>query len=383
MPQLRKVVVVGGGVGGLTCALALKQAGVEVEVHEKYPDLPRRATGFTLWSYAIRYLERLGLEDPGRFGSPIEVTEIRNQEGDLIESMPVGEVSRKLGSPSCEVNRRAFQQVAIETLGEGVVRMGSECVGVEDKGEAGAAAVLANGDRAAGDLLIGADGIHSTVRKSVARSPRLVYSGFSTWGGVLEHFRHDLLSANHHVEIWARGSKGGVADIGGENARWYVTHRAPAGAGSAPIRKREVLEHIDGWYELLVAAVEAADESTIVATEAWDLDPLESWVSRRVVLLGDSAHATTPFAAMGACMTIEDSVTLMRYLASDSSLRDALLGFEHERKQRDEAVVRRSRRMAELSQMHSPLATWLRDEAFSHMPEDKVRRVAEEMARGE
>jgi 2-polyprenyl-6-methoxyphenol hydroxylase-like FAD-dependent oxidoreductase len=103
--ELRRVVVVGGGVGGLTSALALKRTGVDVVVHEKYSHLASRASGFTLWSYAIRELLELGLDDAERIGSPIEVTEIRNQEGRLIEAMPVGEVSRQLGAPSCDVRR--------------------------------------------------------------------------------------------------------------------------------------------------------------------------------------------------------------------------------------------------------------------------------------
>jgi 2-polyprenyl-6-methoxyphenol hydroxylase-like FAD-dependent oxidoreductase len=382
MPALDRVVVVGGGVGGLTCALALRRAGVEVEVHERFDHLAARATGFTLWSYAVRRLMDLGLEDPASIGSPIEVTEIRNQEGRLIEEMPVGEVSRKLGAPSCDVRRPDLQRVAIELLGEGTVRMGSECVGVEQDG-ASATALLAGGGRATGDLVIGADGIHSTVRGEVTGAGKLDYSGYSAWGGILDGFEHELLEPNRHVEVWARGSKGGVADVGGGSARWYVTHRVPAGGHDGPPDKGEILGHIEGWYELLRDAVDAADPASIVTTEAWDLEPLDTWIDRRAVLLGDAAHATTPFAAMGACMTIEDAVALVGHLTSDASLDDALAAFQAERKERDEAVVKHSRRMATLSQMHSPIATWLRDEAFSHMPEDKMREVAEEMARGD
>jgi 2-polyprenyl-6-methoxyphenol hydroxylase-like FAD-dependent oxidoreductase len=101
------------------------------------------------------------------------------------------------------------------------------------------------------------------------------------------------------------------------------------------------------------------------------------------VLLGDSAHATTPFASMGACMTIQDSVALARELLSDAPLEDALRTYQEARKARDEAVVTKSRKMGKLSMMHSPIASWLRDEAFSHMPADKMREVTEEMAKGE
>ena len=362
--------------------MALKNTGVDVEVHEKYDHLAGRATGFTLWSYAIKILLGLGLDDPKRIGQPIEFTEIHNQEGKLIEEMPVGEVSRKLGAPSCDVRRRDMQQVLIEILGEGVVKMGSEVVGVEQE-DGQATVVLADGGRSTGDLVIGCDGIHSVVRDYVAPHGKLDYSGYSGWGGVLEGFEHELLKPNRHVEIWAHGSKGGVADVGAGQTRWYVVRKAPAGGGDKAVDKAEILEHIDGWYELLHAAVEAAPQESIVSTEAWDLEPLDGWVKGRVVLLGDSAHATTPFASMGACMTIQDTDVLIGKLTSDAPLDEALVAYQEERKARDEATVKEARKMGKLQMMHSPLATWLRDEAFSHAPPDKMKTVAEAMATGD
>src|SRR5262245_12358943 len=382
MAELGRVVVAGGGVGGLTSALALQRAGVEVEVHEKYPRVAGRATGFTLWSYAIKARLDRGLDDAERLGSPIEVTEIRNQAGRLIEPMPVGEVSRKLGAPSCDVRRPDMQRALMALLGDGVVRMGSEVVGIEAM-NGGAAVVLADGTRSRGDLIIGADGVNSVVRDHVAATPRLRYSGFAAWSGVLDGFGHELLQPNRHVEIWGRRAKAGVAHIGEGQVRWYVVRRAPAGTKDVAVDRQEILDHIASWYELIGAAVEAADPGSIVQSEAWDLEPLDTWVRGRVVLLGDSAHATTPFASMGACMTIQDAGVLVGHLTSGAPVEQAIATYEEDRKRRDEAVVQKSRWMGRLSMMHSPIATWLRDEAFAHMPEDKMRAVADELARGE
>ena len=382
MAELNRVVVVGGGVGGLTSALALTRAGVDVEVHERFAHIQERATGFTLWSFAIKELIELGLDDPERIGQPIEFTEIHNQDGKLIEQMPVGDVSRQLGAPSCDVRRADMQRALIELIGAERVKMGSEVVGVEQR-DGRAEVLLTDGGRAAGDLVIACDGVHSVVRDHVAADPRLRYSGYASWGGILDGFEHEGFGPNRHVEIWARGSKGGVADVGGGQARWYVVHKAAPGSRTGPVDKNAIFEHIEGWYELIHAAVEAAPAESIVQTEAWDLEPLDTWVSGRVVLLGDSAHATTPFASMGACMTIQDSVALAHELLSDAQLDDALRTYQEARKARDEAVVTKSRKMGKLSMMHSPIASWLRDEAFSHMPADKMREVTEEMAKGE
>src|SRR4051794_26146764 len=193
-PGVDKVVIAGGGVGGLTLALALARAGVEVEVHERYDHLQTRATGFTIWSYAVRHLLDFGV-DPGtlaRLGSPIEVTEIRSRRGRLIEAMPVGEVSRELGAPTYDIQRGGLQEALIEALGADRVRMGSEVVGVEQD-EGSATALLAGGERATGDLVVGADGAPSVTRGVVARQPvDLRYSGFSGWGALIP-FEHELL----------------------------------------------------------------------------------------------------------------------------------------------------------------------------------------------
>jgi 2-polyprenyl-6-methoxyphenol hydroxylase-like FAD-dependent oxidoreductase len=380
MAQVKKVVIAGGGIGGLTAALGLQRGGVEVEVHEKYDHLQSRATGFTIWSYAIRHLLDLGVDGDllARLGSPIEFTDIRSRHGRLIESLPVGEVSRRLGAPTYDIQRHGLQQALIDALGAERVKMGSEVVGIEQDADS-ATVLLKDGGRATGDLVIGADGAHSTLRDLVAgRRLPLHYSGFSGWGALIP-FTHELLPARHHVEIWEKGSKGGVADVGDGHARWYVMHRAPPGGTS--VAKEEILAHIDGWYELLAAAVEQTPESGIVRTEAWDMAPMERWVDGRVVLLGDAAHATTPFAAMGACMAIEDGDALGRALLSQP-WQEALPAFEAERKRRAEAVVKHGRTMGRVSQLQSTVALWLRDEFLAHVPPPKLAEIAEEMASG-
>lgn len=380
MAQVGKVIVVGGGIGGLTVALALRRGGVDVEVHEKFDHLQSRATGFTIWSYAIRHLLDLGVdpETLARLGSAIEFTDIRSRHGRLIEQLPVGEVSRRLGAPTYDIQRHGLQEALIEALGAEHVRMGSEVIAVEQ--DAGSATVVLNdGSRASGDVVIGADGVHSVLRDGVAgRRLELHYSGFSGWSALIQ-FAHELLPARHHIEVWERGSKGGVADVGDGRARWYVMHRAEAGGGS--VSKEEILAHVEGWYELLPAAVRETPETAIVRTEAWDLAPMETWIDGRVVLLGDAAHATTPFAAMGACMAIEDGATLGGLLL-ERPYETAFATFERERKKRTEEVVKHGRTMGRLSQLQSTIALWLRDEFLAHVPPPKQAEIAAEMAAG-
>lgn len=381
MADLERVVVVGGGVGGLTVALGLQRAGVKVEVHEKYDHLARRASAFTLWSHAIERLTELGVDDLDRIGAQLELTQIRDRDGNLIEELPVGKVSRKLGAPSYEVDRRELRAVLLELLDDDVLVMPSECVGIEQNGLS-ATVLLKGGGKASGDLVIGADGAHSVTRGAVAGGASPSYAGYAAWAGVLEDFHHELFEPNRHVEVWGMGSIGGVADLGAGRARWYLGRGTEPGLDWGQVEVAQLLNYTEGWYPLVGDAIAAADPDSITVMEAWELEPLDTWVEGRLVLLGDSAHLSSPSISGGACTTIEDAATLVNALTGPAALPDALGAFEAERKARDEQVVKRSRELGKLQYLHSPVACWLRDGAFRHMPAGQVERVLEGLAGG-
>ena len=381
MASIDKAVIAGAGVGGLTAALALHRLGVSVEVYEKYPGKQHHTTGFTLWSYAVARLATLGIgtDDMDRVGSAVEITEIRNQAGRLISKMPVGEVSRKLGAESYEVRRPVLLETLEARLPAGTVRRDCECVAAHDEGET-ASLELADGSRVTGDLVIGADGIHSKLRESVAGPTALRDSGYRGCSAVAE-FSSDQLPAKHHIDIWGKGGKAGIADIGRGWARWYLTWKLKR---DTQLQTRaQILDAVRDWDPVMAAVVAATRESEIGHHQFSDIPPIETWRKGRIVLIGDAAHATTPFAAMGANMTIEDVGVLVSGLERGPTVETTLEDFEAARKKRTEDVVSKGRTMARLTQLHSSFAAWLRDEAFLHMPPDATERVTREMASGE
>ena len=169
---------------------------------------------------------------------------------------------------------------------------------------------------------------------------------------------------------------------GAGRVRWYVGRGTPAGVGWGHVDETQLVDHTAGWYPLVGDAVAAADPESITAMEAWGLLPLESWVKGRLVLLGDSAHLTSPSISGGACTTIEDSARLVAHLTGPELVDAGLRVFETEGMARDEHMVKRSRGVGKLQHLHSPIACWLRDHAFEHMPAKQAKRVLEEIAGG-
>jgi FAD-dependent urate hydroxylase len=381
MTSIHRVAIAGAGVGGLTLALGLHRAGIPVSVFEKYPGAQKHATGFTLWSYSAQRLADFGFsaEKMDSVGSWVETTEIRNQAGRVISRMPVGEVSRALGAESYEV-RRPQMLAAIEAeLPVGTVRRGVACTHAVTEDDQ-AFLVLEGGERINADLVVGADGIHSTLRTVVAGPTELRDSGYRGCSAVAR-FSAGLLPPHTHVDLWGKGGKAGIADVGDGVVRWYLTWKAEA---DAQLQTREqLLAAYAEWDPVMTQVItQTADEAITHHTYA-DIAPIRTWRQGRVVLMGDAAHATTPFAAMGANMAIEDAGVLVEALADSDTVEAALMTFEISRKKRAEDVVAKGRIMGRVTQLHSPFAAWLRDQAFLHMPEDDTERVTREMASGD
>jgi 2-polyprenyl-6-methoxyphenol hydroxylase-like FAD-dependent oxidoreductase len=379
MPAAQKIVIAGGGVSGMAMALAAVRRGLEPVVLEQHDEVGGGGSGFSIWSYAIRALLDNGVSQEAidEAGSVYVASDIHNAKGELLTSLPIEELSQKHGASSYDMDRRKLIQVMAAALPEGVVRTGSKVVEVEQDADS-ATVLLGSGERVTGDVVVVAEGIHAALREQIAGPAQLSYSGYTGTGGIIPEAPHDA-EPGHHAEVWARGAKGGLATVQGGGARWYMVHRCEAGA--VP-RKEEMVEEARGWYEPLAQAIEATPEDEIQTHEAWDLPPLERWYDGRVIMIGDAAHATTPLAAMGACMSIKDGDVLGRLLAEKDTVEEAFEAMEEERKAATEATVAGARKSASWAMMDSALGAWFRNELMKHMPAEKAQEIGEEMVTG-
>jgi 2-polyprenyl-6-methoxyphenol hydroxylase-like FAD-dependent oxidoreductase len=379
----RRALIIGAGPGGITAAIALRRAGIEAAVFERAPALGKAGAGLGVQSNALRALMRLGIgERLMGAGTELRKQEIRNSRGDLLLQLPQGEVADAFGTPAISLLRSDVQLTLADALDDGVLRLGSECIGVEQD-EAGVTAHFADGRSERGALLIGADGGRSVIRKHVygdADAPPR-YSGVTIWRSVVE-LNGGVLPQDTARAYLGSGRTFVMFPVGGQRIYWGVGKRERENGGSPPEGLHQLLcDHLREFPDVARRVVEATPEPLIIRTDIYDRDPERTWVRGRVALLGDAAHLTTPFVGQGAGISMEDSVLLAKELALTDGLRDqrmldqALASYERVRIPRCAKVVLSSRRRGQMLFWSNRGLTSARNALFRCVPARARRAI--------
>lgn len=358
-----RAVIVGGGVGGLSAAVNLQQAGIEARVFERESDLTRAQVGgaFTMYSNAMRPLTQMGLGDQVcEAGSVIHRVELRSWSGKAHAARTLEPFVRRWGMPSVGISRTNLHRILIAALAPSSLRMGMECIGFNQDGEK-ATAEFAGGAKEQGDILVCADGSRSLLRRLQFPDAERKYAGYTVWQGIAENFEHDCIPADMLIVWYGRGLRLCVYHIGRGRPYWAALYTTPEG-GRDPegASKRIVLDLFRGWQEPLVAMIEATAESAISRMDNYGGMPLDYWGTGRVTLLGDAAHATTIDIGQGACQAIEDAAALRRALADHDEISAALRAYERRRIARTSEVMKVARRAGMVGQWRNPILARVR-----------------------
>jgi 2-polyprenyl-6-methoxyphenol hydroxylase-like FAD-dependent oxidoreductase len=354
--------VAGGGIGGLCAAIALRRVGWDVRVLERAPLLREVGAGLTIQANAMAALSALDLDGAvTAAGVPFVTGFIGDMTGRRLARFDFEAITQELGYRSIAIGRPALLRVLSDVAGE--VTTGWS-VASYTQHDSHVTVVAESGDRLDGDVLIGADGIHSAVRATLigAETPR--FSGQACWRGLvpIDGLWDPALSG----EMWGAGTRFGLAAIGRGLLYWFAVTDAQAGVRHEA-NKDACRRTFADWHEPVRQIIDATPDDAILYNDIIDRPPSNHWGDGRVTLLGDAAHATTPNMAQGACMAIEDAVVLADCLR-DSDIQ-GLRHYEARRRPRANAVVTRSWRIGQVGHWRSPLARYVRDSAIALMPQ--------------
>src|SRR5438874_4140002 len=331
--QPLRIAVIGGGTGGLTAALSLRQAGFEADVYEQAPALTHIGGGINMGPNAARVLIRLGLgEGLLREGvRPASTHQRRWDDGRTLQRAPLNPQCEELyGAPHVTIHRADLLAVISSGLPPERIHLGHRLLGFSDEG-GHVEAWFDNGARITADILVGADGIHSAVAGALFGGEAPQFAGCVAYRGLVPVERVTDLGLELGSQSWVGPgahlvhyfvSRGRLLNFVGwtEHDEWNRedwTDRATVS---------RALAAFEGWHPQIRQIISAADTCFIWAL--FDRDPLPKWSKGRVTLLGDACHPMYPFMGQGAAQAIEDGACLAACLAAGEEPTQALLRYE-------------------------------------------------------
>lgn len=333
-PEKVSVAIVGGGIGGLAAALSLLRRGFDVHVYEQAPMLGEIGAGVQVSPNASRVLHGLGLAgELARTGvKPLAWHQRRWDDGRTLLRTPLAEpLEAAFGFPHYQMHRADLLSALAAEVPSGRLHLGHRLTGLVDHGDH-VEAVFANGAGTEVDVLVGADGIRSLVRRVLfgPESPR--FTGCVAYRGLVPAERLTRLGLEVTAQVWMGPgrhfvqyfvSRGRLVNFVAVIEQDTWTRESWTDCGDVA----DALTAFEGWHPQVRAILEAVDETFIWAL--FDRAPLERWSAGRVTLLGDACHPMLPFMAQGAAQAIEDGATVASCLASaDSDLAAALHRYE-------------------------------------------------------
>jgi len=342
----RRIAVVGAGIGGLTLAIALRrQYGLEVDIYEQTAELREAGAAVALSANATRFYEQFGL-GPELASRSAEVSALIYRDGRtgrLIGEHPVGPSYReRFGAPYFGIHRADLQTILSAAAGLDRIRLNKRLVGIDDTG-AHAALRFDDGSTAEADLVIGADGARSFVRRWMLGYDDALYSGCSGFRGIVPMDKLPSLPNRTALQFWM-GPGGHLLHypMGPDHINFLLVERHPTPwpvrDWLMPAAEGEQSRHFARWHPPVVEMITAQPVSN-----RWGLfhrPPLGRWTKGRVTLLGDAAHQLAPHHGQGANQSVEDAVVLAACLADagSSPLAEALERYERLRRGRTRKV---------------------------------------------
>jgi FAD-dependent urate hydroxylase len=367
------IVIVGAGIGGLCTAIALQRNGFQVTVYEQAEKLGQVGAGLTLWENAVRVLRALGLADQVvEAGSILEHFQLKTDRVETLYTIQPGGLKSGFNELSIAIHRADLHEILIDTLTPGSLKLNKACVGCRQNDEQ-VLVEFADGETVPADLLIAADGIHSTIRAQTFPRVALRYAGYTAWRGVVESSDEVILGMTS--EIWGRGMRFGIVRIDSRRIYWFAIANQTAGERSSEDeRKARLLRKFSNWAHPVKNLIEGTPSDMILQNDIYDFAPLPCWTMGRITLLGDAAHATTPNMGQGACMAIESAYSLARSLSMEQDHSKAFARYEKERHRRTAWITSQSHAFGIMGQLENELLCGIRNWMMRLTPRDMVKR---------
>lgn len=359
-----KIIIIGAGIGGLSAGIGLKKQGHDVTVYERVDKILPVGAAISVWSNGVKCLNYLGLTEQVKAlgGDMANMAYIDGFTGDVMTQFGLQPLVDEVGQKPYPVSRAELQNMLMDEFGVEDIKLGVSLVGIEQNlknPNSQVTAFFSDGSSQNADLLIGADGTHSYSREYVlGKKLERRYAGYVNWNGLVE-IDESIAPANQWTTFVGDGKRVSLMPIAGNRFYFFFDVPLPVGLPNERENYKPLLkQYFADWCEPVQKLIDQIDPAKTNRVEIHDIEPFDTWIKGRVVLLGDAAHSTTPDIGQGGCQALEDSIYLTRSLAiNTNSLDDALQRYVKVRAPRANHLVMVARKRCGVTHGENPAAT--------------------------
>lgn len=361
-----KITIIGGGIAGLTTAIAFQKAGYTPIVFEAAETVKPVGAGLGLAANAIKALAKLSIKNKVvEKGRVLSSFTIKDEKGKTITYTDSLKVSRQYGIDNFTIHRAALHEVLLAEIPGAQLHTGKKCIDCIVQ-ENNIQLLFKDGSGFDTDYLIVADGIHSLVRQKLVPGSVLRFAGYTCWRAVVDN---TVLKINNSYEIWGSKGRFGAVPLAGNQLYWFATVNSTANNTHF---KNFTVANLKAWFAEYppetTDILSYTSDDALIWNDIIDLKPISKYAFGNVLLIGDAAHATTPNMGQGACQAIEDAAVLYDELLKGGELNMAFLHFEKRRLKRTHFITNQSARIGKVAQTTNPLMIKIRNVVFRAIP---------------
>ena len=361
------ITIIGGGIAGLTTAIALQKIGFKTVVFEAAPEIKPLGAGLILAANAIKALERIGIAHkiiPA--GQPLSRFVILDHRGKTISEANSTQLSERYGLHNFAIHRVDLHQVLMDAWKDNYLQTGKKAVRIIQNSES-VTVHFEDGTQHMTEYLLIADGVHSAIRQQLLPYSTPRYAGYTCWRAIVEN---NGLMQNIATETWGAAGRMGIVPLANNKIYWFLCINALQNDTTIrSLNASQLAARFKNYHTPIPQLLQATQDEQMILNDISDIKPIDQYAFGRVLLLGDAAHATTPNMGQGACQAIEDAAVLLDECEkTGTDLLKVFPNFERRRLQRTHTIVNRSWSLGKMAQLTHPWLIALRNGAMRMIP---------------